>query len=31
LGEARKLGYADVISSDGVKNIFEAVRKSLVE
>lgn len=28
--EAQKLGYGEVISSDNVKNIFEAIKKSLV-
>jgi len=30
-GEAKKLGYGNVISSDNVKNIFDAVRSSLKE
>jgi len=30
-GEARKLGYDVVISSDNTKNIFEAIKKSLAE
>ena len=30
-GEAKKLGYGEVISSDNTKNIFEAIKKSLSE
>ena len=29
LSEARKLGYSDVVSSDSVRNISEAIRRSL--
>lgn len=30
-GEAKKLGYNIVVSSDNTKNIFEAIKKSLVD
>ena len=30
-GEAKKLGYGEVVSSDNTKNIFEAIKKSLAE
>jgi len=31
LGEAKKMGYGEVVSSDYSKNIFEAIKKSLVD
>lgn len=30
-GEAKKMGYGEVVSSDYTKNIFEAIKKSLVD